>query len=692
MNQHSFQLLRRSGSAIITALGFAFVLMIIFGMLFSYSSARIQNTIIESQMMKALAMAETGMQCATAELYQDPSFETHDLGVNQVWGAKKAHSNYLADCTNLKFKVTSGTNGTYCGTFGEGEFAVRVGSIKYEDNAATKNINEKNCFVKIESMGKIPGYVKTITAIVQRRFPAREFCMFDGGVLSIVYGLANKPSQYNIFKTGHFYGHLGVEIGDIQHAANGSVGQGTGQKFDDIELISSGLGGVYFYDSRGTEIKFRGGTTVSVPQNVNPSVFLNTGDYPPAPAREGGSFPRSLAPEAQGNSIAKALPVGVKGKIVDRSSGATPLPPIKINPEVFKKAAQTKGKIVSGTTTRKTPIGGTEQVTMLDFGTDFHAADPTSLGAVEGSTFYSDQSIVIKGNPPVPMTIFSAKNVYVAGDFNQKTIADGKFFDQRYATNPEEDSDYVTTPGGGKDQLDKDVTLTDPAKRFHQPVKVVALERILFDYRSPVDCFENELFPFLKHQIALKLASGTQPVPLQNFIAVTPNSGMTLKINKASASAMLASFTSTGEYDLMDPGNAGVIAAAGKLPGDDLTDAVLTDVAKDLWKEYRVKYEAKETLPQFGVYKLLKDEFDKYSTLTPTQKETLRIRYPEMTTNGMFISCAIRNATFYAGPNVTKHFDDIGNAVLLARFASLRVAACCAMSAAVILIDLAHLL
>ena len=34
--------------------------------------------------------------------------------------------------------------------------------------------------------------------------------------------------------------------------------------------------------------------------------------------------------------------------------------------------------------------------------------------------------------------------------------------------------------------------------------------------------------------------------------------------------------------------------------------------------------------------------------------------YPEMTTNGMFISCGKQNNTFYAGPDVDKYFNEIG--------------------------------
>ncbi|HNV72722.1 MAG TPA: hypothetical protein PKO06_23635, partial [Candidatus Ozemobacteraceae bacterium] len=284
--------------------------MILIAALFSFSSARIQNTLMESQMLKALAVAEAGLQFAICELYQDPGFATHDLDANQEWtNTAKAHSNYVSDLgTPLNLKITSGTNGTYEGDFGEGHFKVRVGPINptsFGDNPNTKNINEATCFLRIDSMGKVKDYIKHVSAVVMRRYPGREFLMYSGDVLSMVYGLKGSgyASQFNVFSTGHLYGHRGIEIGPVMLTQQGSQGVGTRQKLADLELLSSGLGGIFFYDPQGTPIQFRGDSAeTTISQNVDPAVFQNGGNFAPGANRELGSFPSSLVDE-KGNLV-----------------------------------------------------------------------------------------------------------------------------------------------------------------------------------------------------------------------------------------------------------------------------------------------------------------------------------------------------------------------------------------------------
>ena len=64
----------RRGSAIITAIGMGIVLFFIIAAVHTFSSYRMQTTIQESRRVKALALAEAGLELAIGELFRNASF------------------------------------------------------------------------------------------------------------------------------------------------------------------------------------------------------------------------------------------------------------------------------------------------------------------------------------------------------------------------------------------------------------------------------------------------------------------------------------------------------------------------------------------------------------------------------------------------------------------------------------------
>jgi hypothetical protein len=107
--------------------------------------------------------------------------------------------------------------------------------------------------------------------------------------------------------------------------------------------------------------------------------------------------------------------------------------------------------------------------------------------------------------------------------------------------------------------------------------------------------------------------------------------------------------------------------------GTIYNDADFDRLCKDVWKKYVELYESKKmerTSPsegKFGVYKLLKALRNELrngtgpnAPLKPDKSDDF-LFYPEMTTNGMFISCGKRNREFYAGPDYIKLYDEIGS-------------------------------
>src|SRR5690606_27070963 len=81
------------------------------------------------------------------------------------------------------------------------------------------------------------------------RYPAREFLMYDGGILSLVFGRTGSGgiTNKNIFSVGHLYGHKGIEIGRILMSKHNYTSPGTDQELTEMNAIISGNGGIYFY-------------------------------------------------------------------------------------------------------------------------------------------------------------------------------------------------------------------------------------------------------------------------------------------------------------------------------------------------------------------------------------------------------------------------------------------------------------
>ena len=219
----------KKGSAIITAVGMGTVLLIIIAAVFSFSQYRTQTVIQESKKVKALALAEAGLEVAIGELYNNSVFATHEVTINQSekrldWSKEVNWENKLEENSNNKyhksnhgFKIDSDSGtGTLSGKLGDGEFKVKVGSIPYDDDEKTATIDESKAYVKIESMGIYDNTVRRVIAIVNRRYPTREFLMYDGGVLSLIYGQTT-GGGYNVFSTGHLYGHKGIEISKVMN-------------------------------------------------------------------------------------------------------------------------------------------------------------------------------------------------------------------------------------------------------------------------------------------------------------------------------------------------------------------------------------------------------------------------------------------------------------------------------------------
>lgn len=673
----------RKGSAIIVALGLGFVLLLIISGVYTFTSYRIQNTIQESVNLKALAIAEAGISCALTELSQNFGFRTHKVNRDLSWGAAESNTQSLSPNTAFKFNIDSNANGTYGGTIGEGEFRVRVGLIPLEDDPRTLNIDERFSFFKIEAMGKVQNTIRYIKGFVQRRFPGREFLMYDSDFLSIVFG---EPGVNNVnkFMIGRLYGHKGLEIGQILNTRQSACSPGTKQQIMNIDLISSGGGGVFIYND--TKMSFRDSpTTLRVfPKNID---FPRSGTYSSDDARQHGEYPREMR-----DSAPPAIPEEFKKFVKNKATGANS---IELKPIIFpdyEKQAQSGGKVISyGDTTSeapdkdyKMPPGwGTpsEKCKVLDFGSNTHDGKAKNLNPGNG-VIYSNDNIIVKGNPPKDLKIVSKKNIFICGDLNQagqwKQSGFSDVKSERYglpqnykgsavADDPNDptigdyrDDSSLGEPGPKKKLMDDTQATTF---RNHKALTLIAQERVVYDYRSPVDCFENELYPFMKYKLGAALKNNTAAELA--ILKVGGSGEITSDVaDKAAAkSRVIASFFNEFPMNSTTDQEALADEVANKLDsGMKLTDAALEEVSAKIWAKYAENYEKTPSNindANYGVYKLLTALITKVKSST-TDKDDDYIYFPEMTVNGMIVSCAKRNTSFYAGPDYSKSYDEIG--------------------------------
>ncbi|MBF0502518.1 MAG: hypothetical protein HQM09_20440 [Candidatus Riflebacteria bacterium] len=654
------------GSAILIALGLGAVLMIIIGGVYTFSSYRIQNTITESQSLKALAIAEAGISCAIAELSQNTGFRTHKVKRDLTWETEENNTQTLENKTSapFNFSVNSASKGSYSGKLGEGEFKVRVGMIPYVDITATQNIDERFCFFKVESMGKVGSMIRCVSTIFQRRFPAREFLMYDGDFLSLVFGEPNK-SNVNRFSVGRLYGHNGLEIGQILNQGHVAAIPGTKQALYNMDLISSGMGGIFIYNP--TDISFRDDPTKtiqvkSVNANGTPFSFPLSGTYSSADAEQHGEYPKELR-----DGPFPLISPAETNYIRDKDHKANSIPPTSINFADYKKQAQSGGLFISADSDYPMPPGWVKnsiRVKVLDFGNKItpNSTPPNPANGV----IYSDDDIVIRGNPPRDMKIVSAKNIFVAGDFNQagdpaNTKEERYGFPQYYGNNnPMDVEDYDKSVA---DLLKNDKTAT--GFTHHKAVSVIAAQRVVLDYRSPIDCFENELYPYMKARLAAALVDQTVPTKINLAKKAFLDYNMTspkVTTDATDGAAVKTNITSFfTEFPLGVAADEDSIKNAfeSQFPASkDFDDTLLEQLAKQTWVAYRKNYESNKLSKTYGVYKLL----------SALQSETVGktdspdyLYFPEMTVNAMLISCAKRNSKFYAGPDYLKNFDEIGN-------------------------------
>lgn len=671
----------RSGSTILLALGLGIVLLIGIAALRDYSSNRIASSIREWNTLKATSLAEAGLAMVVAEMSQNFNYATHEVTQGLTWGSTRTISPPPVDFDGVNLAGGENFSGSLPGV--EGSFEVRCGEIPYPDDTSTENIDESKAYVYVESIGNFKDTYRKISAVLHRRFPGKECLMYDGDVLSIVFGALDGGGKSNTFSKGNLYGHRGVEVSQILRNACAGGNSGTKQALD-IPRLMSGRGGVFFLSST----EFNGKTIPPSTGWDNPD-FKSSNFHYLDPAGQTSTFDKGYYPQEFLNA-APAIPAEAREWTRDKNNPIVMTPALMPHEYYRQLAGNTSTSHQPGD--HPTYTGGSKSMSVLDWGDAIREGNNPPSGKV----LYFDDDVVIRGNPPADVTIVSKGDVYIDGDFNQKG---GTSKEQRfgYAQN------YT-----GKDPFDvrtADYTDLSPEEYRNNYInaRVIAGGRLIFDYSDPKTTFGNELYPFLQYKVAESIMDDEGQARerfldcngnRQIYRELTASFTYTTDANGSTETEQKNQALEQAKAKLLEK-TQGYLASESGLPWEGLktsleekitagnehtvstsstTDENGNTVSTTVTKEVTVKFEADDDwMKGFSKDKLWNTMKPENLTKTmeylvamcdnKTDKKGDYLFFPEMTTVGMFYSFARRNPydTNYPGADYQKHFDEMGS-------------------------------
>ncbi len=640
----------RQGQAIVVVLMICLVLGILFGAVMQFQRGHIHLLSKTAKDYLALNVAEAGLQCVLAEMKADYQFVTHGNAYIPGQTGPANHRHFLvgeAEGIELDHK----SSGTYSGrivmkkTKVVGEFKVRVTLIKAQNNPDSQTVDESHRYFQVEAIGKVDDSFRKVTGVIEKFLPyAYQF--YDGQVLDTG---GNGPYRVvpGIVRRGRVYGHEMIKLSKRGVFDNGC-------DFLDMEKISTPG---HIEAGHSTHLTFRNG-------------------------KEGRLKPEndSSHPEAFDTNAESAGGKDISRFVLDGAHGGKPekFPPL--NPKYYKEAYRPKAKILSpgcgfsgfSESKWKNPGKPNEVVYDLNFGWDYKKDDEKEL-------LYSTVPLRIWGCPRwKALTIFSEKDVYIAGDFNQ---------------NPETPQNY--------DIGFRDYTQTMENGTDKNGVVVMSMGRIWFDYSQPCLFLRNEMRTVIDNDLATCLG-GKDLNPLLLAAIVFPY--------RSGAGSMDSRLPMTGL-------NFKSIAALFSLPKEPpqvipvtLAGLLLHPALKDLNKylepsenpeEYKVRFcikswlKRKEIVEKVGAacyltglltkgerdhvinsmidqaYKEIQEEppnkclgpwniADRIFKQAVTHPKT-RFQIPEMTVNAILIDSAELNGRWDPSDGPTKVLNEIGN-------------------------------
>jgi hypothetical protein len=493
-------------------MGFAGLLLIFFAIFFRVKSGHQQLQSKDVRRFVASNLGEAALNCIIAELNANRAFNTHRYFRDKegvYWsGPVKKRESLIANPG--KIFLNGVQSGIYSGGSDAGEFKARFAQVwGAKENSKTRALKEAEMYTRAEVVVKVgAGWgineqtCRKITALIERRYPATEHLLYDGEFLDLG-ALGPYINRENQLRQGRLYGYNWITFNTAGGACRGS------ELLEMEKIETPGLiralkdTRITFSDKKSMSLN-SGNDSIQIAKFESHDGFLLDGAHGAHPIKL-ARLPRERIKataeryrKSYGLTIdEKTLPAGnyknpydTKSRYVDLDFG---------DYRVLKTAS---GSADTDTDADSTGSDNEEDVEETDHNTT--SDEPEILRKLKGEKIliYADVPLRIWGCPDRTITIYSTRDIVIAGDFNQNPRTVQVYEDNNF-------QNYKYPVQNGKDG---------------QKVGALIMSegRVLIDVSRPTLFAKNEIKPYFLYCLAQNMHPSTPEVEAEIKMLLCP--------------------------------------------------------------------------------------------------------------------------------------------------------------------------
>ena len=688
----------KRGSGYLIVLGFASILLIFFAIFGRVRSAHHQLQAKDVRRFVASNLGEAALNCIVAELNANRAFNTHryysEKNKNKWASPVKNRETLIGKMDNITIKGVN--SGIYSGYTEHGEFKAKFAqNYGSRENSKTKALRESEMYTRVEIVVKVGGgwgikeqTYRKITAILERRYPATEYLLFDGEMLDIG-GLGPFPQRENQLKRSRIYGYNWITF----NTAGGSC-KGTeiveGEKIETPGLIRALVDTDLEFANKERHKLNKNNDSIHVSEFEDFDGYIVDGPHGAHPIKF-TRLPQERIKNTLKQTKYKNSGIIIKDKTLPVSTYTNPYDSgtkyYDLDFGDFKAVAVPRddddnrtvrsGRASDDDDDDENNKPGDEEEEVDDIDTK-DSDDPEIIKAKHGRKLlvYSEVPLRIWGCPDKSITIYSTKDIVIAGDFNQNPETSQVYKDKNY-------QEYKKVLRNGKNNN-------------KVGAMIMSEGRIFIDMSSPSKFVKNEVKPYFFYCLGMSMHPSSLEIEEELKRAVCPpeprdrdsiqgvNSNMGSGIAEARFGTMAYLYNypeinSGGSYDaniedlknFFTPGGTALDPRFGikdskvrddiieyikqaVRAGGDLTREEQDRIFEMAWKQSLIE-EEKDFDPGCGASGLISGLFNE-----AVKKENDGLFIPEITINATLISSTRRASKWHIGNSNTKVNDEIG--------------------------------